>query len=130
MAVGDPVDIALDPTDVPTTQYPAGRPHDNTDRTFVTAIIRGLPSLNSLVGTDLAANMRGVNATVFLRFPFPVADPSIFNSLRLRMKFDDGFVAYLNGVEVARANAPLELAWNSSATTTRSDAENNEEQDH
>jgi len=31
-----------------------------------------------------------------------VADSSIFSFLTLRMKYDDGFIAYLNGSEVAR----------------------------
>ena len=45
------------------------------------------------------------------------------------MKYDDGFVAYLNGVEVTSANAPGRngdlgtLNWNSLATTPHTDAE-------
>ena len=35
------------------------------------------------------------------------------------MQYDDGFVAYLNGVKVASANAPDTPAWNSVATNTR-----------
>ena len=35
-----------------------------------------------------------------------VQDPSRLTSLTLRMRYDDGFVAYLNGLEVARRNAP------------------------
>ncbi len=42
--------------------------------------------------------------SVFVRIPFNVNDPSQIKNLTLRMKYDDGFVAYLNGVEVARAN--------------------------
>jgi hypothetical protein len=42
--------------------------------------------------------------TVFLRREFEVADPGLVERLILRVDFDDGFVAYLNGVEVARAN--------------------------
>ncbi|HAD36747.1 MAG TPA: hypothetical protein DCF72_07380 [Gammaproteobacteria bacterium] len=37
--------------------------------------------------------------------------------------YDDGFVAYLNGVKVAHANAPDTLAWNSKATTGHTDSE-------
>ena len=33
------------------------------------------------------------------------------------MRYDDGFVAYLNGTEVLRRNAPATLGWNSSATS-------------
>jgi hypothetical protein len=40
--------------------------------------------------------------------------------LALWAHYDDGFVAFLNGAEVARANAPQTLAWNSTAPTDRS----------
>ena len=40
-------------------------------------------------------------------------NPSAFDALLLNMRYDDGFVAYLNGVEVARRNAPASLAYNS-----------------
>ena len=42
--------------------------------------------------------------TVFLRKSFAVVDPTAIEQLILRVDFDDGFVAYLNGVEVAREN--------------------------
>ncbi len=42
--------------------------------------------------------------SIYMRYPFQVADPSALKGLTLRAKFDDGFVAYLNGVEVARSN--------------------------
>ena len=32
------------------------------------------------------------------------------------IRYDDGFVAYLNGVEVARRNAPQDTTWNAFAT--------------
>ena len=34
----------------------------------------------------------------------------------MKLKYDDGFVAFLNGVEVARDKAPSNAAWNSNAT--------------
>lgn len=42
--------------------------------------------------------------TVFLRHAFVVTDPAAVDQLILRVDYDDGFVAWLNGVEVARAN--------------------------
>src|SRR5439155_13157201 len=39
-------------------------------------------------------------------------------TLTLQMKYDDGFIAYLNGVEVARRNAPATPQWNSTATAS------------
>jgi len=69
-------------------------------------------------GTNLRDRMFGRNASVFLRAPFDVADPS-FETLRLRLRYEDGFVAYLNGWEVARRNAPAKPQWNSTATTAQ-----------
>lgn len=70
--------------------------------------------------TDMGASMRGVNASAYLRVPFEVADPQAFDTLRLDMKYDDGFIAWLNGVEVARSNAPLAQAFDSQAAADRS----------
>jgi hypothetical protein len=69
-------------------------------------------------GTNLREQMLGRNASVFLRVPFDVADPS-FETLRLRLRYEDGFIAYLNGWEVARRNAPAKALWNSTATTAQ-----------
>ena len=67
-----------------------------------------------LVGLDISA-MRNVNETAYVRVPFQVDAAADVGQLILRMKYEDGFVAYLNGVEVARGNAPPaeELTWNS-----------------
>ncbi|NIP97803.1 MAG: hypothetical protein GWO24_31975, partial [Akkermansiaceae bacterium] len=45
-----------------------------------------------------------------------VADPGLVAGMVLRMKYDDGFVAYLNGERLAAANAPLPAGFNSTAT--------------
>lgn len=49
------------------------------------------------------ADMRNGYASVYLRREFTVADPASAGNLVLAVDFDDGFVAYLNGVEVARS---------------------------
>jgi hypothetical protein len=76
-------------------------------------------SLASLIATDVKTNMLGRNASAYIRLPFTVADPAAFSSLTLRVKYDDGFVAYLNGTEVARRNTPASPTWNSAATASR-----------
>ncbi|MGE5611715.1 MAG: chitobiase/beta-hexosaminidase C-terminal domain-containing protein, partial [Bacillota bacterium] len=70
---------------------------------------------SQLIGTDVQSSMR--NATsAYLRVPFGVGSQRI-DRLKLRMKYDDGFVAYINGQEVARRNAPTgQPHWNSAAT--------------
>lgn len=41
--------------------------------------------------------------SVFQRISFTVSNPGSISKLTLNMDYDDGFVAYLNGVEIARA---------------------------
>ncbi len=59
---------------------------------------------------------------LYLRLPIAGVEASEIGSLVLRMKYDDGFVAYLNGTEVARANAPLTVNWDSPASANHVDA--------
>ena len=70
----------------------------------------------------LASLMISNTATAYLRVPFTVADPAAISALTLRIRYDDGFVAYLNGQPVASRNAPAQLAWDSSATAAHSEA--------
>jgi hypothetical protein len=77
---------------------------------------------DSLIRTDVKSAMKGVNASAYIRIPFTVTDTSQYDSLTLRMMYDDGYVAYLNGVEIARKNAPGTVTWNSSALTERARA--------
>jgi hypothetical protein len=62
--------------------------------------------------------------SLWMRSTFTVANPAAHSNLRLRLKYDDGFVAYLNGVPVAAANAPetRPLAWNETATAATTDS--------
>ncbi|HUT11618.1 MAG TPA: CotH kinase family protein, partial [Thermoguttaceae bacterium] len=80
----------------------------------------GATGLADAIQIDVEDAMHGVNASFWARIPFEVDDPRVVDSLQLWIKYNDGFVAYLNGQEVARRNAPGTLAWNSSATSTRS----------
>ncbi|MCP5525416.1 MAG: lamin tail domain-containing protein [Verrucomicrobiales bacterium] len=56
-------------------------------------------------GTELS-DMRGGYTCVFLRGAFEVELPGDVQSLTLGAQSDDGFVAWINGVEVARFNMP------------------------
>ncbi len=49
-------------------------------------------------------DMPGAYSAVFARRQFFVRDPAALDYLVLTVDYDDGFVAYVNGVEVARAN--------------------------
>ena len=70
----------------------------------------------SAIRTDLRTRMLGSNASAFVRVPFVVSNVAAIKDLTLRMRYDDGFVAWLNGALVASNNAPASLAWNSTAT--------------
>ncbi len=65
----------------------------------------------------------GKNASCCLRIPFTLeADtPADVNHLSLKVRCDDGYVAYLNGQEVARINFTGTPAWNSHADSSASD---------
>ena len=43
--------------------------------------------------------------SIYLRHTFEVADPTAFAEAMFAMDYDDGYVAYLNGNEIARGNA-------------------------
>jgi len=76
---------------------------------------------NGVIQTDVSGLMLDQNATIWVRLPFQVTDPAGFDSMTLRVRYNDAFVAYLNGVEIARStNAPDPLEWNSQATSARS----------
>ncbi len=69
------------------------------------------------IGTAVP-EMFNANNSVFIRVPFQLsaADLNGVNGLSLRMRFDDGFVAWINGQRVAAANAPSgELSWDDAA---------------
>jgi hypothetical protein len=71
-------------------------------------------------GTNLLAAMQGVNASAFVRVPFTVANPSAFTSLNLTMRWNDGYVAWLNGAQVGSFAAPATPLYDSTATQSHS----------
>ena len=93
----------------------------NTFAVFINAMqvtpVNTAPSTNGNV-----AAMAGQNSSLFVRQSFNVSNPASVNQLTLRIKYNDGFVAYLNGNEVARRNAPNTVDWNSTATAAHSSA--------
>ena len=78
--------------------------------------------LENSIASNIKEDMRGTNASGYFRFPFTFqsTDKQV-TSLELRVTIDDGFVAYLNGVEIGSFGKPSLLLWNSSSTTTRND---------
>ena len=73
-----------------------------------------------LIGLDVRT-MRGENQTVYARIPFEFEENTDLDALVLRIRYDDGYIAYLNGTAIARDNAPSNPDWQSAATANRSD---------
>ena len=71
------------------------------------------------MATNVEGLMRNQNAGLYLRLPFSIDHPTALTGLTLRLRYNDGFIAYLNGSEVARSNAPDQAVFNSSATAAR-----------
>jgi hypothetical protein len=109
-----------------TTWWGGSEPYDDSTWTAGTPIIPGKEGgvgferssgYQNYITYDVAA-MYGVNSTCYIRVPFTVASGDLtgVNFARLLIRYDDGFIAYLNGVKIAEAYAPGSPAWNSGAT--------------
>ncbi|MCA9198829.1 MAG: lamin tail domain-containing protein, partial [Planctomycetales bacterium] len=115
----DIIDFVIDPGPA---QNDVG---DNTEFTVliedITAIVGpdgGLPTIADDISGDIGAAMQGQATSAYVRIPFEVAEGNL-NSLLLNIQYDDGFVAYLNGQEIAARNAPELPAWNSTSLEDR-----------
>jgi hypothetical protein len=78
-------------------------------------------TFDPFIGTNLeppTATMKGVMGSAYLRSSFSITASSLQNlgKLELRVRYDDAFVAWLNGTLVASGGSlPNLLAWNSQA---------------
>jgi hypothetical protein len=63
----------------------------------------------------------GKNTTCYIRIPFTVDanDIDSITSMTLKMRYDDGFIVYINGTEVYRKYFTGTPVWNSKASTDR-----------
>ncbi len=79
----------------------------------------------SYISYDLESAMYGITESCYVRILFTLGaeDLAGFNYLTLRMRYDDGFRAYLNGRQIAVANAPASPAWNDGAIASHSDGD-------
>lgn len=62
--------------------------------------------------------LMGGRTSCYIRIPFEIAAPVLneLDFLALKIRYDDGFIAYLNGERVAASNAPPVAKWYSGAT--------------
>ncbi len=80
-------------------------------------------ALSSSISRDIGSQMYEKNSTCYVRIPLIIpSDWSAMTNMTLHVQYDDGFVAYLNGVEIARRNVDGTPAWNSAASGPRDDA--------
>ncbi len=100
------------------------------DGTFVSGMTGGVgyeinTGYEPYISYDVEVKMYNNNDTCYIRIPFTFnGDPCDFNILKLKIRYDDGFIAYLNGteLEVATRNFTGTPSWDSSANTTHTDS--------
>lgn len=95
------------------------------DRSFTTGV-NFLPLLGA--GGNVETLMYAKAAGCYLRIPFRVENPGLIRSLRLKVRFDDGFAAWLNGTRLdpptaAESRSPANPLWSSLSSSARTDAE-------
>ncbi len=78
--------------------------------------------LTAQFATNVQSAMHNVNSGVYIRIPFTVSNVASVGRLALRMKYDDGFIAYVNGHPILDVNAPASPVWNSAATARNPDS--------
>lgn len=118
--------------DIGTAWQGGHEPFDDTTWTAGTPIKTGTSGAvgyeassgyESFIAYDLLDDMRGSNGSCYIRIPFTVdrGDMLTLTGLTLHVRCDDGFVAYLNGTEVASINKPSSLRWNSTCSNRSDD---------
>jgi hypothetical protein len=73
---------------------------------------------------NVQQQMYNKNATCYIRIPFTISSNQLaaIKNLTLNVRYDDGFVTYINGAEVQRAQFTGTPMWNSQASSTHDDA--------
>ncbi|RED98378.1 putative secreted protein (Por secretion system target) [Marinoscillum furvescens DSM 4134] len=92
-------------------------PGTNTYLTLAEVEIIGSENYDQHITTNVQAAMKGVNASAYLRYGFTLEETEDIDELYLHAAFDGGFEAYLNGKQIASANAPDEVTYRSAAAS-------------
>jgi hypothetical protein len=123
----------LIPTGSVNDNWKGGGPFNDSswnDGTFISGMTGGVgyeinTGYEPYISYDVEAKMYNNNDTCYIRIPFTYnGDPCEFNLMKLKIRYDDGFIAYLNGtkLEAATRNFTGTPSWNSSANTTHTDS--------
>ena len=82
------------------------------------------PGSRSSFSGEITSELPERTISVYARMEFEIDDVESISGLRLRLKYDNGFVAYMNGQQIASMHAPDVPSWFSFSTDARrSDAE-------
>jgi hypothetical protein len=119
--------------DIGTTWRGASEPYNDSNwnsATYVSGKTGGVGYDNAAdylpyISYDVHTPMDGINGTCYVRIPFNVNSGDLPNitGLTLKVRYDDGFVAYINGTRVAHINDPNNPQWNSEGTAGHNDSE-------
>jgi hypothetical protein len=112
--------VKVPTADIGTTWRGASEPYDDSGWTNGTGGVgyeRG-SGYEQYIDINVGSSMYNINGTCYIRIPFTLnaGDINNIHSLTLRMRYDDGFVAYINGTSVTSRNAPGSPTWESFAT--------------
>jgi glucose/arabinose dehydrogenase len=88
-----------------------------------------------LFNINVEFQMYAINQTCYIRIPFNIPNQAVLDGyqsapnagnprLLLKVKYDDGYIAYLNGTKIAERNPPIGTpTWNSAARTIHDDSQ-------
>jgi hypothetical protein len=119
----DPINFVTSlyrPLNLPFHTFP-DRPDTGPATKYAAGTFKFEPVFDDFLASDLSA-AQNVNSSVYVRVPFDLADTTQIDGLKLKVRYDDGLVVYLNGFEVARRNALETVTWNSTSTAARLDS--------
>jgi hypothetical protein len=81
---------------------------------------------NAAIPGTRMGDMQGLYSSIYLRKPFVVANPSAVTNAFLVAQSDDGFIAWINGIEVVRYNMPSgDIPYNGVASIASPEPNNN-----
>ncbi len=75
-----------------------------------------------LIDTYVLDEMLNQNASIYLRYEFNLPPDREYTALDLGMRYDDGFIAYLNGTQIASGNTLENNDWDARATRSHPDS--------
>ena len=116
--VGDFIDFAVDPRGAD------GLPNGSSDTARLSVTIDGRSSISDVFHEegDIGDQMQGSGTSAYLRIPFTVEPGIEYDTLKLDVNYDDGFVAFLNGQEIGSRNVSGS-GFSATGATSRSQAE-------